>query len=125
LAIATSDAGRPLDTTVSLARRLCGGVLQQFPRLKLLYLDTLTYGLPPLQLALDTVGADHVCFGSDSPPVPFPLAQARSLGLVEALPVSDQDRAEVRGGTAARLFRLGHDRPGVGSGSAPGRCAAT
>jgi aminocarboxymuconate-semialdehyde decarboxylase len=72
---------------------------------KRLHLDTVTYGVGPLRLALDTVGAQQLYLGSDNPPVPFPLT--RSTGLVDALELSDDDRARVMGGNAAKLLHLG------------------
>jgi aminocarboxymuconate-semialdehyde decarboxylase len=69
-----------------------------------LFLDTVTYAPDPLRLALATVGADQVCFGSDNPPVPFPLA--RSLAVVEALGLGERDQDAVLGGNALRLLGL-------------------
>lgn len=69
-----------------------------------LWLDTVTYGPDPLRLALATVGAEQVCFGSDGPPVPFPLS--RHLAVVEELGLPSDERAAVLGGNAQTLFRL-------------------
>ena len=69
-----------------------------------LSLDTVTYGPDPLRLALETVGAEQVCFGSDNPPVPFPLS--RSLDVVEALGLDERDRDAVLGGNVLRLLGL-------------------
>src|SRR5947208_3219480 len=44
--------------------------------MKQLYFDTVCYHPPAVQCAIDTIGVDHVVFGSDSPPVPLPLARA-------------------------------------------------
>lgn len=74
-----------------------------------LHLDTVAYGVEPLRLALATVGPQRLCFGSDHPPVPFPLT--RSLGLIEELGLPDRDRAQVFGGNAASLFHLGTTQP--------------
>jgi len=72
---------------------------------KRLYLDTVTYGPAPLRLAVERVGPDHVVYGSDNPPVPFPLS--RSIGVVRALELSESDEAKVLGGNARKLFGLG------------------
>jgi aminocarboxymuconate-semialdehyde decarboxylase len=140
--------GRPLDTTLTLARLVLHGVLERLPRLRLLcahaggaicaiadrldfghelrdyaplgpwgevhlpeppsayvarlHLDTVTYGPALLRLALDRVGAGQLVFGSDNPPVPFPLS--RSLGHVDALGLADADRSAVLGANARALF---------------------
>ena len=67
-----------------------------------LFLDTVTYGPAPLRLALETVGPRHVCFGTDNPPVPFPLE--RSLSHVHALGLPEADAAAVLGANARALF---------------------
>lgn len=142
--------GRPLDTTVTLARFILMGHMERFPRLRLLcahaggaicliadrldfghelrdyrplgpwgdvqlseppsafvrrlYLDTVTYGPAPLRLALERVGASHLVYGSDNPPVPFPLS--RTIGIVRELGLSDEEEAAVLGGNARALFEL-------------------
>lgn len=141
--------GRPLDTTLTLARLVLHGVLERLPRLRLLcahaggaicaiadrldfghelrdyaplgpwgevhlaeppsayvarlHLDTATYGPALLRLALDRVGAGQLVFGSDNPPVPFPLG--RSLAYIEALDLTGEQRAAVLGTNARSLFR--------------------
>jgi aminocarboxymuconate-semialdehyde decarboxylase len=140
--------GRPLDTTVTLARAILTGVLERHPNLQLLcshaggaictvadrldfghelrdyaplgpwgevrlpeppsayvrrlWLDTVTYGPGPLRLALDTVGVGRILFGTDGPPVPFPVSRHRAV--VDALSLSADDHAAVMGGNAAGLF---------------------
>jgi aminocarboxymuconate-semialdehyde decarboxylase len=140
--------GRPLDTTLTLARFILMGFLQRFERLRLLcshaggaicmiadrldfghelrdyaplgpwgevrlpippseyvrrlYLDTVTYGPAPLRLALEWVGPERLVYGSDNPPVPFPLS--RSLGVVRQLDLPEGELAMVLGGNARRLF---------------------
>jgi aminocarboxymuconate-semialdehyde decarboxylase len=142
--------GRPLDTTLTLARLILFGVLERHPALKLLcshaggaicavadrldfghelrdyaplgpwgdvrlseppsafvarlHLDTVTYGPALLRLALERVGSGRLVFGSDNPPVPFPLR--RSLGHVEALGLPPAELAAVLGGNARSLLRL-------------------
>jgi predicted TIM-barrel fold metal-dependent hydrolase len=48
------------------------------------------------------VGAGRLVFGSDNPPVPFPLR--RSLAHVDALALPPAERAAVLGGNARSLF---------------------
>ena len=140
--------GRPLDTTLTVARLILFGVLERYPTLRLLcshaggaicaiadrldfghelreyaplgpwgdvhlaeppsafvarlHLDTVTYGPALLRLALERVGAGRLVFGSDNPPVPFPLR--RSLAHVDALALPPAERAAVLGGNARSLF---------------------
>lgn len=142
--------GRPLDTTVTLARFILMGFMERFPGLRILcphaggaialiadrldfghelrgyaplgpwgevelpappsdyvrrlYLDTVTYGPAPLRLAIERVGVDHVVYGSDNPPIPFPLS--RTIGIVRQLGLSERDEARVLGENARGLFDL-------------------
>lgn len=70
-----------------------------------LFLDTVTFGVRPLRLALDTVGAEQLCFGTDGPPVPFPASRARGVVAELGLPPATADK--IMGANAAGLFRIG------------------
>jgi aminocarboxymuconate-semialdehyde decarboxylase len=140
--------GRPLDTTLTLARFILMGFMERFDGLRLLcshagggiatiadrldfghelrnyrplgpwgeielerppstsvaqlYLDTVTYGPLPLRLAIDRVGYEHVVYGSDNPPVPFPLS--RSIGVVESLGLLPDQEAAILARNARSLF---------------------
>jgi aminocarboxymuconate-semialdehyde decarboxylase len=76
-------------------------------QLRQIYVDTATPSLPALRAALEVFGADHLLFGTDSPPLATPLDQA--LAMVDALGLSEVDRAKVLGGNAAALFGIGRD----------------
>jgi aminocarboxymuconate-semialdehyde decarboxylase len=78
--------------------------------LKTVYLDTVSYHLPALKCALETVGADRLIFGTDAPPL-TPLKQ-RGIDLIDGLDLSESDRAKVLSGTARRLLK---DIPGIRS----------
>lgn len=67
-----------------------------------LYVDTTVEGAMATAMAIDVLGADHVLFGTDSPPLPVALDSA----LQSFAGLSDADRNAVLGGNAARLFNL-------------------
>lgn len=69
-----------------------------------LWVDTVTYGTPPLRLALEVLGSDRICFGTDGPPVPFPVS--RHAEVVDGLGLDHDARQAVMGGNAVRLFGL-------------------
>lgn len=73
-----------------------------------LHLDTVTYGPALLRLALERVGPGRLVFGSDNPPVPFPLR--RSLSHVQALGLPEEELGQVLGGNARALFPSGARR---------------
>jgi len=69
-----------------------------------IWVDTVAFWRPALQAAIDTFGVERVMLGSDTPPLPFPLA--KSVALVEALGLPERERAAILGDNAVALFRL-------------------
>jgi aminocarboxymuconate-semialdehyde decarboxylase len=102
-------AGR-LDATWSAFRRAerwVGPDLLQLPPsayLRRFWVDANTWSTAALRLVLDLLGVDRLVFGSDQPPIWFPLEQ--SVAAVACLDLSGEDDAGVRWANAARLFGL-------------------
>jgi len=53
---------------------------------------------------METVGVDHVLYGSDAPPLTW--LKPRAIQLVNDLPVSAMDRAKIFAGNALKLMNL-------------------
>ena len=71
--------------------------------LKTLYLDTVAYHPPAVMCAYQTVGAKHLLFGSDAPPL-LPLLP-RAKKIIEELPISAAERADIFANNALQLIR--------------------
>jgi aminocarboxymuconate-semialdehyde decarboxylase len=72
--------------------------------LQRVYVDTANSSVPNHLANLQVMGADHLLFGTDSPPLATPLEDA--IGLVEELPVSPEEKQRILEGNARRLFGL-------------------
>jgi predicted TIM-barrel fold metal-dependent hydrolase len=72
--------------------------------LKMMYLDTVSYHEPALMCAIDTVGAAHMVLGADAPPL-LPLLP-RAVKLIQALPISQEEKDGILGLNAAALLRM-------------------
>ena len=72
--------------------------------LRMMYFDTVTYHPPAARLVLDTVGADHVLYGSDAPPLTS--LKPRAIRLVEDLDLPTREREAVFWRNAATLLKL-------------------
>ena len=72
--------------------------------LKAFYFDTVNFNQGALQLAIDFAGADHVLAGSD---YPHQIGSIPSmLDAIAKLPVTDDEREQIRWKNAARLLGL-------------------
>jgi aminocarboxymuconate-semialdehyde decarboxylase len=72
--------------------------------LKEFYYDSVSFDVRALQLAIDFAGADHIVAGSDYPHQIGSLP--KMLSSINALAISDTERAAILGGNAARLLSL-------------------
>lgn len=73
--------------------------------ISMLYVDTMGFHAPAVQLAISTVGIDHVLLGSDHPPVWVSLK--KTVETTMGLPISMADKQKVMGGNARRLLKMG------------------
>ena len=69
--------------------------------LRRLYFDTLVFDKAQLRFLIETHGADHLCLGTD---YPFDMSEPDPIAFHAEL--SDADRDQVLGATAATLLRL-------------------
>ncbi len=72
-------------------------------QLRRLYYDTVNFEPANLRLAIDFAGIDHIVAGSDYPHQIGSLEKMTTS--IEALGLSDDDRAQVLGGNAARILQ--------------------
>lgn len=68
------------------------------------YVDTANSSVPNHLANLEVMGADHLLFGTDSPPLATPLEDA--IAMVDELPVSADEKQQILEGNARRLFGL-------------------
>jgi len=71
---------------------------------KLLYFDSASYFSPVIRLGIETVGADHMLFGSDAPPL-VPMLP-RMEELINELQLSHRDREAIFSRNAMSLCNL-------------------
>jgi aminocarboxymuconate-semialdehyde decarboxylase len=72
--------------------------------LKKMYFDTVTYYAPAARLVLDTVGVDHVLYGSDAPPLTS--LKPRAIKLIHDLDLPENEKDTIFWRNAARLLKL-------------------
>jgi len=68
------------------------------------YVDTANSSIANHLANLELMGAEHMLFGSDSPPLSTPLDEA--IGMLDELPLSDEQKQQILAGNARRLFGL-------------------
>jgi aminocarboxymuconate-semialdehyde decarboxylase len=72
--------------------------------MRLLYYDTMVFQPLYLRHLIDVVGVERVMLGTD---FPFDMSETDPLGLIDATDdLSDDDRAAISGGNAARLYGI-------------------
>jgi aminocarboxymuconate-semialdehyde decarboxylase len=69
-----------------------------------IWVDTATFSGPGQVANLEMMGADHMLFGTDSPPLAVPLEA--TIETVNNLPISDEDKRKIFSENAKRLFKL-------------------
>ena len=90
-----SQLSAPFPSQQALARPLA-------EYLDLLHVDTVAYGLAPLQLCYDQLGAGRLLFGTD-----HPFADPGRPGLlIDDLLCTEAERSSILAGNALRLLRL-------------------
>jgi aminocarboxymuconate-semialdehyde decarboxylase len=72
--------------------------------LKMMYFDSASYWAPAVRMCLESVGADRLIFGTDSPPL-IPL-KMQGLQIMDQIGMNAEQRAKVMGGNAVRLLKL-------------------
>jgi aminocarboxymuconate-semialdehyde decarboxylase len=72
--------------------------------LRRVYVDTANSSVPNHLANLELMGADHMLFGTDSPPLATPLQDA--IATVDGLPISPADKQGILEHNARRLFGL-------------------
>ncbi len=68
-----------------------------------LYVDSIVYDARTLRYIADMLGSERVMMGTD---LPFAIAEAEPVRLIDAAGFSGEARAAILGETAARLFRV-------------------
>ncbi|MDH5759402.1 MAG: amidohydrolase [Gemmatimonadota bacterium] len=74
-------------------------------QLRNFYYDTVNFDPACLRLALEFAGADHIVAGSDYPHMIGSLEKMKSS--IAGMPVTDEERAGIYGGNAARILGMG------------------
>jgi aminocarboxymuconate-semialdehyde decarboxylase len=68
-----------------------------------LYFDTVVFDVNVLRLVCAMAGIEKVVLGTD---YPFPIGHFEPMTIVNALYLTDDERAAIAGATATRLFNI-------------------
>ena len=68
-----------------------------------LHVDSVVYDARTVRFIADMLGPDRVLMGTD---LPFAIAEAEPVKLIDAAGFAPGERAAILGGTAASLFRV-------------------
>jgi len=72
--------------------------------LKMTYLDCVSYHPPAARCAIETVGADHIIFGTDAPPLD--VLKERGIALIEEMDLDPEDKDKIFSGNARKLLKM-------------------
>jgi aminocarboxymuconate-semialdehyde decarboxylase len=72
--------------------------------LRRVYVDTANSNVNSHIANIELMGAEHMLFGTDSPPLATPLGEA--VAMVEGLPISQEEKQGILADNARRLFGL-------------------
>lgn len=72
--------------------------------LKNLYVDTMGFWAQGIELAIDTLGIDHVLFGTDHPAVPY--SQKEHIDIIQSLNLPEDDEQKILGENAKIMFGI-------------------
>jgi len=72
--------------------------------LKMMYLDLVCYHAPAARCGIETMGADHILFGTDAPPLT--VLKQRGLKMVDELGLAAADKEKILSGNARKLLKL-------------------
>jgi predicted TIM-barrel fold metal-dependent hydrolase len=72
--------------------------------LRMTYLDCVSYHAPAARCAIETVGADHMIFGTDAPPLD--VLKERGIALIEDMDLSQEDKDKIFFGNAKKLLKM-------------------
>ena len=72
--------------------------------MKKLHMDTVTYNAPALKMVIEWMGADHVLYGSDAPPLTS--LKPRAIRLVAELDIPSSEKEKILWTNARRLLKM-------------------